>query len=324
MRGRVAVAAVLAAVLLSGRVTLAINCASAPFSCTAPTITWTGLTTGTFGDPCAAYETMRRNSTDASTECFTPLAGVERNNISIGAGPVINFSSEFEVSQGSGQIDVAIGSTVVVTADGTIQKADLISAHAYEDEANSFGDNLQLVNRWVYENNAGTDRLDCGNTADNACRYSGDYSNTDDLVTKGDVDAHYTFQMVGNITGGASTTTTAVYSSYTGVKQTQEFFMQVPVTVACTAKNARGVWWRFGGAFPSGATFTVTLRKNAADTTITNAITALAGSTGSFTDADTVSFAAGDLWTVRLQCTGTCTDATTVMGVWLVVDCVAG
>jgi hypothetical protein len=97
------------------------------------------------------------------------------------------------------------------------------------------------------------------------------------------------------LTGAASPTTR--YHAVAGTISSLTTAYQVPLPTACTYGN---FYFRIYSAQPASGSLVLTLQKNAADTAVT--ITIAAGSAiGNYTDnTNTVSFAAGDTWQIKI------------------------
>jgi len=255
----------------------------------------------------AAGQSMRMFYSEAGvwTVDRTPMR-VENNSTLIGSGFTLNFSSLFDVSVDSSdpsKINVAPGSQI--TQDGAIDKADLPTAIAYEDEANSFGANLQTMTKLVV-----TSVIDCGNTSSTSCRYAGSYSNSADVATKANVSARLSFAMRGVAQVTASTLSSRKYikdNTSNALLTVYEFDI---LPESCTTGtfsarvNAFGTW-------PTGATITIGYTKNESATSLAScAVTAAAGTC---TDTTTNTFTQGDRVHFYAVCSGTCTDNTTAL-----------
>lgn len=86
------------------------------------------------------------------------------------------------------------------------------------------------------------------------------------------------------------------YHSVAGTISTLNTAFQVPVPTACNFLN---FYFRIYSAQPASGSLVVTLQKNAVDTSL--AITIAAGSAiGNYTNTNTVAFAAGDTWQIKI------------------------
>lgn len=104
------------------------------------------------------------------------------------------------------------------------------------------------------------------------------------------------YNKIGATLAGAASPITR-YHTVAGAVDTSATAVQVPLPVACTLNN---FYFRTYGAQPAGGSLVVTLQKNGSDTAIT--VTIAAGSAaGNFTDTtNSVAFAAGDTWQLKL------------------------
>jgi len=104
------------------------------------------------------------------------------------------------------------------------------------------------------------------------------------------------YNKIGATLAGAASPITR-YHTVAGAVDTSATAVQVPLPVACTLNN---FYFRTYGAQPAGGSLVVTLQKNGSDTAIT--VTIAAGSAaGNFTDTtNSIAFAAGDTWQLKL------------------------
>jgi len=234
-----------------------------------------------------------------------------------------------QVTFDAAQFDIATGtitlSSLVTLLGSTISSDEMSGSDlVFNDQANDFSTFTQTVNAFLYKNDAGTTRLDMGVAANNAVRYSGDYSNADDLATKGDVDTRYSFPLMGWWANTANNASSTKYFT-SATTSTTESITYMVIPTACTVRALRVFFTRFG-AYPSSATMTVTLRKNGSSSGAFSCnITTIGGSfreVCSDTSTSPLSFAQDDVYAFSVACSGTCTDTGTTIYARPVAECV--
>lgn len=217
--------------------------------------------------------------------------------------------------------------TAVSLLSQTIEPNETTGAFAFYDTAQTWSAlqtleaGLIVEPSFVARKADNTALLDCGSASSTACRYTGVYSNSTDVATKGNVSARYTTTLQAALNMAANAGTNYVTLSHAS---TAEDLSEQPISTACTVSNMRVYAWRFG-AYPTGSTWTVTLRKNASATGAPSiSFSSLTFATVFSDTGTTLAFAAADKWSVKVACTGTCTDAGTTMVFRISADCTAG
>lgn len=289
----------------------------------------TAQTDGVAGEVCADKQDGRlyvcqpsAGACDTPGEwALSPVVVYEGGALVSAACRSIDFSALFDVSESSGQCDVALGSTVVTTPTGDITKADLPPEVAYEDEANDFGAGQQTIENLDVENAAGTTVFDCNIAADGSCRYTGAYSHNDDVATKADVSARTTLFL----SEWASTTATNYATRQYFRDNVRTSFVSAwarnSVPVACTTGTLNVRVTYFGASWPTGATLRVGYVKNSTGGTIIASCTVT--DVGNCTDASTTTLSQGDTVHFFAQCEGTCTDNTIALAAEASLLCTA-
>lgn len=233
-------------------------------------------------------------------------------------------SAGFDVTGSSGDFTIALGTDVSLLGQ-TIEKAETTDGKfVFNDQTNDFGGNAQNFNDIRYNNDAAAENFDCGHSADGSCRYSGNYSNADDIATKGDVDGRTTATFVGglNIAGVGALASQKFWGVGIGagaVANNQSFLL----TDACSLNAIRAhmrVTAAGGAAYnvPSGNRVDVVVRKNNTSSNVTCSIAAGSNTcSGSLTESN----AAGDFFDFAATCVNVgsaCSSATaaTIMVTW--------
>jgi hypothetical protein len=235
-------------------------------------------------------------------------------------GGITFASGDFDVTSTSGDASVALEATVTRVGN-TIEPSETTGPFAYTDVANDFTNTSgqQIKGSLRLRDSSNVEFLNCGQAAAGTCRYTGAYSNNDDIPTKSDVDAGDTATAAA-LPKAFATFNAMAANTATGIGAGKEWVYTVslgtsaanwnqPMGASCTVSATTTSIVRFG-SWPSGATITISLRKN---NSATGEIVTTFTDQGDQTGSGTLAFGATDKWHWRAACSGTCTDASTTL-----------
>lgn len=229
-------------------------------------------------------------------------------------------AGDFDVTSTSGDASVALDSSVTRLGN-SIEPSETTGAFAFTDVSNDFTNTSgqRIKGSLRLRDSSDVEFMNCGNAAAGTCRYTGAYSNNDDIPTKSDVDAGDTATaaalpkafasfnaMAQNTVNGIGAGKEWVYTVSLGVSAAN---WNQPMGATCTVTSTTASIVRFG-AWPSGATVTISLRKN---NSATGEIIATFTDQGDQAGSGSLSFTATDKWHWRAACSGTCTDTGTAL-----------
>lgn len=207
--------------------------------------------------------------------------------------------SRVVVSNGGGKLDVAVTTTTEIGYVNGVTSNIQTQLNAKQDTitggATTVVSSNLTANRAVISNASG--KIAVSTATDTELGYlsgvtSAIQTQLDSKITNGVFIQNNSLAQA--LTGAASPTTR--YHSVAGTISTLNTAYQVPVPTACNFLN---FYFRIYSAQPASGSLVLTLQKNAVDTSL--AITIAAGSAiGNYTNTNTVAFAAGDTWQIKI------------------------